>query len=79
MRVIEELNISPIKVTIFHWNNRYLIKLELGLLEQTYKIHEYDVTSESDVKKILSEKFIEAALQQFIQMQERLSLSLSEI
>ena len=41
-------------ITFFHWNNRYLIKLEAGPFEQTFKIQEYDLTSEEDLKKIIN-------------------------
>ncbi len=68
MRVIGEIAHPEIKITIFHWNNRYLIKLEAGPFEQTFKIEEYDLTSEEDVKKIVSEEFIKQAIGRFSEM-----------
>src|SRR4051812_23403732 len=50
MRVVGEIPHSDCKITIFHWNNRYLIKLERGPFEQTFKIQEYDLTSEEEVR-----------------------------
>jgi hypothetical protein len=76
MRVVGEIPHPELKITIFHWNNRYLIKLEAGLFEQTYKIHDYDVTSEEEVKKLVDEKFIKAALERFNQMAESLQQAL---
>ena len=72
MRVVAEIAHPEIKITIFHWNNRYLIKLEAGLFEQTYKIQEYDVDSEEDVKKLITDEFIQSAIVRFNQMAESL-------
>jgi len=79
MRVVGEIPHSELKITIFHWNNRYLIKLEAGLFEQTFKIHEYDVASEEEVKKIVSEDFIKAALARFNDMAASLQNSLKNV
>jgi predicted secreted protein len=76
MRVVGEIAHPELKITIFHWYNRYLIKLEAGLLEQTFKIHEYDVTSEEDLKKVVNEDFINAAIARFNEMAESLQNSL---
>lgn len=79
MRVIGEIPHPDCKITIFHWNNRYLIKLEQGSLEQTFKIQEYDLTSEDDIKSIVSEAFIQAALQRFELMAQALNEALAKI
>jgi len=68
MRVVGEIPHPLCKITVFAWNNRYLIKLEQGLLEQTFKVNEYDVTSEAEVYRIVDEAFLEAALQRFASM-----------
>jgi len=72
MRVVGEIPHPLCKITVFAWNNRYLIKLEQGLLEQTFKVNEYDVTSEAEVYRIVDEAFLEAALQRFASMGESL-------
>jgi hypothetical protein len=79
MRVVGEIPHPELKITIFHWNNRYLIKMEAGLFEQTYKIQEYDVTSEEDVKKLVDEDFITGALKRFNEMAESLHNSMKNI
>ena len=72
MRVIGEIPHPDCKITLFHWNNRYLIKVEQGPFEQTFKIQEFDLTSEDDIKLVVSEAFIQAALQRFESMRESL-------
>ncbi len=79
MRVIGEIPHPNCKITIFHWNNRYLIKFEQGSLEQTFKIQEFDLASESDIKLLISEDFIQIALRQFDQMGQALNDAMSKI
>ena len=79
MRVVGEIPHPDCKITIFHWNNRYLLKLEAGLLEQTYKVSEYDISSEDDLKKILNEEFIQQALERFQAMQVSLRVSMEAL
>jgi len=76
MRVVGEISHSACKITIFAWNNRYLIKIEQGLLEQTYKLNEYDITAESDLHKIVDETFIQEALNRFADMRTSLQQAL---
>jgi hypothetical protein len=74
MRVVNEINHPDCRITIFSWNNRYLIKFEQGHLEQTYKINEFDLMHEDDLKKIIGEKFIQTVLKNF----ENMAISLNE-
>ena len=43
MRVVKEIPHSACKITVFSWNQKYLIKLEQGDFEQTFKVSEFDV------------------------------------
>ncbi len=76
MRVVKEIPYQHFKITIFHWNNRYLIKLESGSFEQTFKISELDVFSEDEVLALLDDTFLEQALHRFDDMAISLSLAL---
>jgi len=68
MRVVTEVPHPAVKITIFSWNDKYLIKLERGPLEQTYKISEMDILDEAEIVKLIDEAFINAALQRFTEM-----------
>lgn len=74
MRTVKEINHPACKITIFNWNGKYLIKLEQGDLEQTFKIDELDVLSPDDLDEVLNETFIADALQRFKSM----SIALAE-
>ncbi len=76
MRVVLEIPHKECKITVFAWNNRYLIKLEQGLLEQTFKINEYDLSGESELFKIIDEPFIQEAIKRFEDMNSSLRQTL---
>jgi hypothetical protein len=79
MRVVGEISHPECKITIFHWNNKYIIKLELGPFEQTFKIDEYDLESEEDLKRILDQDFIQQAMARFADMSRSLAEATDEI
>ena len=79
MRVIGEIPHPSCKITLFHWNNRYLVKLEHGFFEQTFKIPEYDVTSEEDIRAVVSEDFIREAVTRFESMAASLSAAMHKL
>lgn len=72
MRIIGEIPHPSCKITLFSWNNRYLIKLEQGLLEQTYKVDQFELTSEHDLLRIVSDDFITQSLRLFAEMETAL-------
>jgi hypothetical protein len=79
MRVVGEIPHADCKITLFAWNNRYLIKLERGLLEQTYKINEYDIFSEADLQVLVNETFVQQALARFDEMEKSLRERLNSV
>lgn len=79
MRIVGEIDHPECKITIFHWNNKYLIKLELGPFEQTFKLNEFDIGSEAELKKIVDEDFIDQAMARFADMSRSLSEATDEI
>lgn len=72
MRLVREIDNPDFKITIFSWNNRYLVKLEQGLLEQTYKIPEMDLTGEGDLSALLDAEFLQQANSRFRDMGQSL-------
>lgn len=79
MRVIGNIPHAKCQITFFHWNNRYLIKLEAGPFEQTFKIEEYDLSSEADLHKIVTEEFIEQTVARFQDMAISLGKAIEKI
>ena len=72
MRLVRELTHTDFKITIFSWNNRYLIKLEEGPLEQTFKVAETDVAGDEDLISLLDAEFLHQAAARFRDMGQSL-------
>ncbi|MDX1445996.1 hypothetical protein [Lishizhenia sp.] len=68
MRVIEEIEHPRFKIQIFNFNNKYIVKVELGQFEQTYKIGEIDVMGLADVKAMITSDFLQGCLNRFVDM-----------
>ena len=70
MRVIKEIPHPAFRTTLFHWNNKYIIKLETSTLEQTFKIDQYEFTSDEEVLQLLDSEFLQQAMKRFEQMSQ---------
>lgn len=69
MRVIAELPHPVCKITIFSMNQKFIIKLEKGVYEQSYKLAEIDLTDGvNDVFKVLDDEFMKTVDERFKQM-----------
>jgi len=79
MRVVGEIPHPDCKITLFAWNNRYLIKLEQGYLEQTFKIDQFDITSEADLLTIVDSEFIDKALHRFAEMAQSWTTAIQKV
>jgi hypothetical protein len=80
MRVVHEKPYPDYKLTIYQWNNKFILKYESGMYEQTYKISELDLTGTEDIVKIAeSEPFVSSVKEKFLQMHHALHQALSGI
>lgn len=68
MRVVKELVREEIRVSIFSWNNKYIIKYESGPMEQTFKLSEMDVLDESELEAFFEGDFFEGVKVRFEEM-----------
>ena len=68
MRVVEEIPHELFKITIYSWNAKYIIKIELDNYEQTFKINESDVSGIQDIKTIINEEFLNEVFHNFLAM-----------
>jgi hypothetical protein len=72
MRVLKDFSLQGCRITLFQWNNRYLIKLEEGPFEQTFKVDQFVFNDAGEVEKLLDEAFISEALERFSAMAKSL-------
>ncbi len=73
MRTIAEIHHPKCRITIFLWNQKYLVKFEQEGLEQTFKISQFDIAGEEELKKMINEEFIESAVKRFDEMRKELN------
>lgn len=79
MRIIGEIPDPECKITLYHWNNRYLIKLERNHLEQTFKIDQFELSSEKELYALVSDRFLQKAMARFNEMEQSLAEGLQEL
>jgi hypothetical protein len=79
MRIVKEIPHSQLKITLFFWNGKYLIKLEAGMYEQTYKVSEQDVMGDEEITKMLDEAFLLAVMDNFKAMHSAAKAALNRI
>ncbi len=61
MRIIGYIDHPTLKITLFKTGNRYSMKFESGLYEQTYKFREGEgVEGVNDLRELIDPPFIEA-------------------
>ena len=79
MRIIGEIPHAQCKITLYHWNNRYLIKLEKNGLEQTFKVDQFELASDKDLQILVDELFLQKALDRFEDMERSMAEALQKL
>jgi len=69
MRIIAELPHPEFKISILNMNQKFIVKIEKGALEQTYKIPEVDLTDGvNSVFELMDETFLSTVSNRFNEM-----------
>jgi len=68
MRYLKDIAHPHLKISLYAWNSKYIVKIEAGPYEQTYKVAEFDVTGIEEVDTLLSPRFLDTVLARFKQM-----------
>lgn len=72
MRIIGNIEHPILKITVFKMDNKFSVKFESGLYEQTYKFRSSDaVQNLEDIQKIVDTAFCADVLQELNQMHQR--------
>ncbi|MFD2033549.1 hypothetical protein ACFSKL_02045 [Belliella marina] len=79
MRVVKEFVKEDVRISVFSWNNKYLIKFEYGPLEQTFKVPEMDVLDENDLETFYQGIFFESVQNRFKEMGENFQKQLENL
>jgi hypothetical protein len=71
MRIIAEIPHPDFKVSILNMNRKFIIKIEQGALEQTYKVTEMDLMDGvNSVFELLDEPFYKTVAARFAEMRK---------
>jgi len=68
MKLISEIPHPQMRITVFLWNEKYLIKFEAGPYEQSYKIDATLAENPSDIAKAISDEFVDNVIERFKDM-----------
>lgn len=76
MRYIKDIPNSRFKIGLYQWNSKYIIRVESGMYEQTYKIDDYEVASIEELEACMDEDFTSRIALRFDAMHEDFNGSL---
>jgi hypothetical protein len=68
MRYLKQIAHPGFVIGLYAWNNKFILKIEAGPYEQTYKVSELDVSTAEEAEALLDEPFMTAVQARFRQM-----------
>ena len=68
MRFIQDIPHPQVKIGVYAWNGKYIVKIEAGPYEQTYKVSEMDISGIDSVHAMLDEPFLTGVIRRFGEM-----------
>ena len=68
MRLLKDIPHERYKIQLFNYNAKYIVKVELGQFEQSYKIGELDVDSIEEIERMITPELLNNALKLFVEM-----------
>ena len=54
MRIVGYIEHPIFKISVFSWSEKYIVKVEAGLFEQSYKFREADFNSWEELKEFFT-------------------------
>jgi len=71
MRIIGDIPHEIYKITLFEWNGKYIIKIESGPYEQSFKIDQMDYSAD-DLPALMDTVFMKGVTRRFHEMHQSL-------
>jgi hypothetical protein len=68
MRIVGNIPHRDISITVFYMNNKFIVKLEAGPMEQVFKFDQEKHPGFEAIQKLIDETFISNALNRFNEM-----------
>ena len=76
MRIVDYIPHERLMITLMEMNEKYILKLEGGPMEQTYKIEKARISNSANMKKLADDEFVNDCIKHFDNMFQSLSASL---
>jgi hypothetical protein len=71
MRIIAELPHPDFKISILNMNHKFIVKIEQGNLEQSFKVAEADLLDGvNSVFELMDEEFLKSVSARFVEMRK---------
>ena len=68
MRFVHDIPHPLFRIGLYAWNGKYIVKIEAGPYEQTYKVSEMDIAGADSVQAMLDEPFLARVARRFQEM-----------
>ena len=68
MRFVHDIPHPQFRMGLYAWNGKYIVKIEAGPYEQTYKVSEMDIAGADSVEAMLDEPFLAGVARRFQEM-----------
>lgn len=78
MRIIDTIPHSSMAISIFQMNDKFIVKFEAGPMEQAFKFSAQEVIGVENLKKLITEEFIETVRLRFNEMYLQLKNSVKK-
>jgi hypothetical protein len=65
MRIIAQIPHNDCRISIFSMNQKFIIKVEWGPYEQSYKVSEMDIPGLEQIKAMITDDFIRQCMARF--------------
>ncbi len=80
MRIVAEIPHPEFKISIYNWNGKFILKVEVGPYEQAFRINEEMVDGDVEkVKSMVTEEFLKDFRTRFLAMREDLNNALKKV
>lgn len=70
MRLVGQIPHPRLKISVFNYNAKYIIEVEIGPFKQTYKIPETEVSGMNEIQRLVDAEFIESNAKRFLEMRD---------
>ena len=68
MRTLGQIPHQGAVISLFAWNGKFIVKIEQGLLEQTFKFDQLDFENEADFRAKIDASFLDEVVEGFKKM-----------